>query len=82
VKNNDKTFEGNKYLLLKNPLNMSEAEKEGFKTYLRHLITKAMMKGFNSKIQTIKANARGYRNFSNYRIAISFHCGKLELYPL
>ncbi|MFN8790245.1 MAG: transposase, partial [Bdellovibrionales bacterium] len=38
--------------------------------------------GFNSKIQTIKANARGYRSFSNYRIAILFYCGKLDLYPL
>lgn len=51
-------------------------------TYLRHQITNAMMEGFNSKIQTIKANARGYRNFANYRIAILFYCGKLELHPL
>jgi len=50
-------------------------------TYLRHHITNAMMEGFNSKIQTIKANARGFRNFGNYRIAILFYCGKLELYP-
>jgi transposase len=50
-------------------------------TYLRHRITNAMMEGFNSKIQTIKANARGYRNFANYRIAILFCCGKLDLYP-
>ncbi|MCB0321076.1 MAG: ISL3 family transposase [Bdellovibrionales bacterium] len=51
-------------------------------TYLRHLITNAMMEGFNSKIQSIKANARGYRNFTNYRTAILFYCGKLEFYPL
>ena len=50
-------------------------------TYLRHQITNAMMEGFNSKIQTIKANARGYRNFANYRTAILFYCGKLVLYP-
>jgi len=50
-------------------------------TYLRHRITNAMMEGFNSKIQTIKANARGYRNFANYRVAILFGCGKLSLYP-
>lgn len=50
-------------------------------TYLRHRITNAMMEGFNSKIQSIKANARGYRNFANYRIAILFYCGKLNLYP-
>jgi transposase len=41
-----------------------------------------MMEDFNSKIQTIKANARGYRNFANYRIAILFYFGNLELYPL
>lgn len=51
-------------------------------TYLRHLITNAMTEGFNSKIQSIKANARGYRNFANYRTAILFYCGKLQLYPL
>lgn len=51
-------------------------------TYLRHLITNAMMEGFNSKIQSIKSNARGYRSFANYRIAILFYCGKLNLYPV
>jgi len=51
-------------------------------TYLRHRITNAMMEGFNSKVQSIKANARGFRNFGNYRIAILFYCGKLNLYPL
>lgn len=50
-------------------------------TYLKHRITNAMMEGFNSKIQSIKANARGYRNFGNYRIVILFNCGKLDLYP-
>lgn len=147
MKDGDETLKGAKYLFLKNPDNMSDQEKERFKslrmdnlkagrawsiketfsefwtysyqasaekffqkwywwathsrlkpmvdvaklmkrhldnilTYLRHQITNAMMEGFNSKIQTIKANARGYRNFANYRIAILFYCGKLNLYPL
>ncbi|MGE0528480.1 MAG: ISL3 family transposase [Bdellovibrionales bacterium] len=147
MKEDNETLKGAKYLFLKNPENMTDIEKERFKTlrmdklkagrawsikemfsefwtysyqasaekffqkwywwathsrlkpmsdvaklmkrhlpniltYLRHLITNAMMEGFNSKIQTIKANARGYRNFANYRIAILFYCGKLELYPL
>jgi transposase len=51
-------------------------------TYLKHQITNAMIEGFNSKIQSIKANARGYRNFANYRVAILFYCGKLNLHPL
>jgi transposase len=50
-------------------------------TYLAHRITNAVTEGFNSKIQAIKSNARGYRNFGNYRIAILFTCGKLDLYP-
>lgn len=147
MQEDDETLKGAKYLFLKNPANMSDSEKERFKTlrmdklragrawsikemfsefwtysyqasaekffqrwywwathsrlkpmaevaklmkrhlpniltYLRHLITNAMMEGFNSKIQSIKANARGYRNFANYRTAILFYCGKLQLYPL
>jgi transposase len=38
--------------------------------------------GFNSKIQNLKANARGLRNFKNYRTAILFFCGKPSLSPL
>jgi transposase len=50
-------------------------------TSLKHGITNGMMEGFNSKIQSLKANARGYRNFGHYRIVILFNCGKLDLYP-
>lgn len=50
-------------------------------TYLKHRITNALIEGFNSKIQSIKSNARGYKNFENYRVAILFNCGKLSLYP-
>jgi transposase len=51
-------------------------------TYLKHHITNAVTEGLNSKIQSIKANARGFRNFKNYRTRILFFCGKLDLYPL
>jgi transposase len=54
---------------------------KGILAYLKHHITNAVTEGLNSKIQSIKANARGFRNFQNYRVAILFHCGKLELYP-
>lgn len=146
MKDGDEKLKGAKYLFLKNPENMSDLEKDRFKslrmdnlkagrawsiketfsefwtysyqasaekffnrwywwathsrlkpmidvakvmklhlpnilTYLRHQITNAMMEGFNSKIQSIKANARGYRNFANYRVAILFYCGKLDLHP-
>jgi len=51
-------------------------------TYLRHHITNAVTEGLNSKIQSLKAAARGFRNFQNYRTRILFFCGKLNLYPL
>jgi transposase len=55
---------------------------ENIITYLRHPITNAVTEGLNSKIQAIKANARGFRSFANYRIRILFFCGKLNLHPL
>ena len=55
---------------------------ENIITYLRHPITNAVTEGLNSKIQAIKANARGFRSFQNYRTRILFFCGKLDLYPL
>lgn len=38
--------------------------------YFRHWITNAATEGFNSRIQAIKAAARGFRNFEHYRIRI------------
>lgn len=50
-------------------------------SYLTYRITNAVAEGINSKIQQIKSAARGFRSFHNYRIAILFHCGGLNLYP-
>jgi transposase len=50
-------------------------------TYFRHPITNAKSEGFNSRIQSIKSNARGFRSFDNYRTRILFYCGKLKLLP-
>ena len=50
-------------------------------SYFRHGITNAMSEGFNSRIQTIKSNARGFRSFENFRTRILFYCGKLDLEP-
>jgi len=45
-------------------------------------VTNAMSEGgINAAIQRIKYNARGYRNRANFRIAIYFHLGGLDLYP-
>jgi transposase len=44
-------------------------------------ITNAAAEGMNSKIQTIKEMAYGYRNREHFKTAIFFHCGGLQLYP-
>ncbi|MBI4849122.1 MAG: transposase [Nitrospirae bacterium] len=49
-------------------------------TYLKHRITNAVAEGLNSKIQQVNSAARGFRNFENFRIAILFFCGKLDMY--
>ena len=51
------------------------------RTYFRHRITNAGVEALNSKIQTVKARARGFRNRERFRNAIYFHCGGLDLYP-
>lgn len=53
----------------------------GLLAYCKHRITNAVAEGMNSKIQLLKANARGFRNFQKYRVAILFSCGRLDLYP-
>jgi len=50
-------------------------------TYFRHRITNAVSEGLNSKIQTIKKMAYGFRNLEHFKTAIYFHCGGLDLYP-
>ena len=50
-------------------------------TYFKHRITNATSEGINSKIQTIKLMACGYRNREHYKTAIYFHCSGLDLYP-
>ena len=53
--------------------------EKGLLNYSRHRISNACAEGFNSAIQLIKANARGFRNFTNYRARVLFHCGKLDM---
>jgi hypothetical protein len=50
-------------------------------TYFDCYINNGFSEGINSKIQALKATARGFRNFQNYRTRILFFCGKLTLSP-
>ena len=61
---------------------MLKGHLDNLLTYLKHHITNVVTEGLNSKIQSLKAAARGFRSFRNYRIRILFFCGKLNLHPL
>ncbi len=50
-------------------------------TYFKHRISNAVAEGLNSKIQTVKSNARGYRSFEGFRNSILFYCGGLDMAP-
>jgi transposase len=64
---------------VKKVVRMLRRHETGLLSYSKHRISNACAEGFNSAIQLIKANARGFRNFTNYRTRILFHCGKLDL---
>ena len=66
---------------MKDVAKMLRRHREGLLNYTKHHITNAAAEGFNSIIQTIKANARGFSNFDNFRTRILFFCGKLDLRP-
>lgn len=50
-------------------------------TYVDHPVTSATCEGLNSAIQEIKTRSRGFRNRSNFKTAIYFALGGLDLYP-
>ena len=64
---------------IKKVVKMLRRHETGLLNFSQHHISNACAEGFNSAIQLIKANARGFRNFTNYRAKILFHCGKLDL---
>jgi transposase len=53
----------------------------GLLAFFDHRVTSAGAEGLNSRIQAIRVSARGYRNRDNFKTAIYFHCGGLDLYP-
>jgi transposase len=60
---------------------MLERHLDGLLAYVRHRVTNALAENLNGQIQRIKTNARGFRQFANFRVAILFFLGKLDLYP-
>ena len=64
---------------VKKVVKMLRRHLDGLLNYTRYHITNATAEGFNSVIQLIKTNARGFRSFESFRARILFHCGKLDL---
>jgi transposase len=58
-----------------------EKNFKGLLNYVKWKLTNGFAEGLNSMIQEIKTVARGFRRFENFRIAILFFLGKLELNP-
>lgn len=54
---------------------------ENVLSYCRHEITNAVAEGLNSKITAVKHRACGYRNKENFKTAIYFFAGGLDLCP-
>ncbi|WP_430450685.1 ISL3 family transposase [Rhodopirellula europaea] len=67
---------------IKKVARMLKGHLPGLMSYFNHYVTNALSEGFNSKIQSIKSAARGFRSFANYRLRILFYCGKLDLDPV
>lgn len=53
----------------------------GILNFINDPITNSRAEQVNSKIQQLKSISKGYRNFNNFRNAILFYFGKLDLYP-
>lgn len=53
----------------------------GLLNYFEHPISNALSESINSRIQSLKSTARGFRSFANYRTRILFFLGKLQLTP-
>lgn len=50
-------------------------------SYSRHPLTNANAEALNTKIQTVKEMACGFRSREHYKMAIYLHCDRLDLYP-
>jgi transposase len=50
--------------------------------YFRYRITNVFIEGLNSKIKNIRKMAHGFLNRAHFKVAIYYHCGGLNIYPV
>ena len=60
---------------------MLKSHLTGLLAYIVHRVSNAHAEAMNGRIQLLKANARGYRKFENFKVAILFFLGKMDVYP-
>ena len=60
---------------------MLERHLAGLLAYIEHRVSNATAESLNALIQQIKSNAKGFRKWESFRIAILFFLGKLDLQP-
>jgi transposase len=60
---------------------MIKRHLSGVLSYFKHRITNAGSEAINSVVQMLKKRAFGFRSFENFRTAVLFRCGGLDLYP-
>ena len=70
---------GNKHLT--KVAQMLQGHLPGLLAYLCHRTNNAVAEGLNAQVQLIKARARGFRQFAQFRIAILFFLGRLDMNP-
>lgn len=58
-----------------------EDHRKNILTYIDHRVTSATCEGINSVIQELKHRSRGFRNRENFKTAILFQLGRLDLHP-
>lgn len=66
---------------IKKVARMLKRHLDNLLNYFEHRITNAGSEGMNSKIQTVKSNARGFRSFEGFRASVLFYCGGLDMEP-
>lgn len=55
--------------------------KDKILNYFDHRLTNARAERFNGKIQQLRVQAKGFKSFQNFRTAVLFFFGNLDLYP-
>ena len=66
---------------IKRVARMVKKHLDGIVTAVVTGATTVRSESFNAVIQKIKSDARGFRNREQFRNAIYFHLGGLDLYP-